>query len=397
MTIENVEQVEKTFMQDLEFLSEGSNLEYINNALISPIERYVANSRGFYTDKSKVIAMLKAATTALVGKTSNSEIAKSMVKRYCASPFGIFDLVIQLKASDIFIVSDRISMTQSNADRATEIVVPERLLPVYREMVKAFITLTMYASSLENTKFDKKNAILDYTTAGVRFNVAHPALNASRNRTSPIISLRKQTSASSTGKDITMDEKYTESLGVSEEQLKFIRHISVSGSGIVFGETGSGKTTLLKYMGNHRSIDKRNLISIEDTPELFLPVNIAYLTNDNFKIQDLFKVSLRENPSHIIVGETRGGEIVDILEAGLVFCVLTSLHANSIEKLIMRIVFMVKASKADYSTEDINALITTTMDGFVYMKNRKVIGVWRRKPIEDCDLSNAIHNYVRVN
>ena len=58
---------------------------------------------------------------------------------------------------------------------------------------------------------------------------------------------------------------------------------------------------------------------------------------------------------------------------------------------------MVKASKADYSTEDINALITTTMDGFVYMKNRKVIGVWRRKPIEDCDLSNAIHNYVRVN
>ena len=150
-------------------------------------------------------------------------------------------------------------------------------------------------------------------------------------------------------------------------------------------------------MGGYRINEKRNLITIEDTPELFLPINIAYLTNDNFRIQDLFKITLRENPSHVIVGETRGEEIVDILESALVFRCGTSIHADSLSKAIMRIVFMVKGSDLNsYNTDDINSLITSTMDGFIYMKNRKVEGIWKRKDINDCDMNNALKNYEQV-
>jgi len=229
----------------------------------------------------------------------------------------------------------------------------------------------------------------------MRFNVAHNALNAQQNGR-PIISIRKQIIKSSSGIN-TDSDSYINSIGLSDNQKNFVNNISMNGSYCIFGETGSGKTTLLKYMGGYRINEKRNLITIEDTPELFLPINIAYLTNDNFRIQDLFKITLRENPSHVIVGETRGEEIVDILESALVFRCGTSIHADSLSKAIMRIVFMVKGSDLNsYNTDDINSLITSTMDGFIYMKNRKVEGIWKRKDINDCDMNNALKNYEQV-
>lgn len=391
----DIEDVKNNLLRELEFLNNPNNIKIMNDNLFTALERKVGNDRKeFYLTKDSVVKFYKEAIRSIQGKTSSDDIAINMVKRYANRPFGIFEGILNLKVSDIFIVSDRISMTKNNSDAATEIIIPDELIGIYSDMVDKFITLTVYASNLENTKFDRKNAILDYTSAGMRFNVAHTSLNASIER--PIISIRKQLVKSDN--TITLDDDYIKSIGLDGDRLEFVNSLATSGSYCVFGETGSGKTTLLKYMGAYKIEDKRNLITIEDTPELFLPVNISYLTNDNFKIQDLFKVSLRENPSHVIVGETRGAEIVDILESALVFCCGTSLHANSFQKLIMRIVYMVKSSKSEYNTDDINDLITATMDGFVYMKNRQAVEVWKRKSASECaeHVHNALMCYERV-
>lgn len=389
------ETAKANLLRNLEFLSDQKNLKIMNDSLFSNLERLVANDRKFYNKKTSIESTFINTLKGIVGKTSSDDIAKDIAQKHIGYPFGIFADILKLEVSDIFIVSDRVSMTKNNFDAATEIIIPDHLLETYSEMVDTFIFLTMYSSNLEKTKFDRRDAILDYTTAGMRFNVAHNALNAQQNGR-PIISIRKQIIKSSSGIN-TDSDSYINSIGLSDNQKNFVNNISMNGSYCIFGETGSGKTTLLKYMGGYKINEKRNLITIEDTPELFLPINIAYLTNDNFRIQDLFKITLRENPSHVIVGETRGEEIVDILESALVFRCGTSIHADSLSKAIMRIVFMVKGSDLNsYNTDDINSLITSTMDGFIYMKNRKVEGIWKRKDINDCDMNNALKNYEQV-
>lgn len=390
----NIDKVKENLLAELEFLSNNSNKKIMNDCLFSEIERTVANDKAFYRKKANISSTFVKIIKATVGKTTDSEISKKIVKEHVGSPFGLFEDILKLDMSDIFIVSDRISMSHNNFDKANEIIIPSHLLKAYHDAVDTFIILTMYCSTLDKTKFDRRDAILDYTTAGMRFNVVHSALNAQQNGR-PIISIRKQiikTESSS----ISMNDEYLYGIGLNNNQINYIKDMAMNKSYCIFGETGSGKTTLLKYMGGYRIEDKRNLITIEDTPELFLPINIAYLTSDNFKIQDLFKITLRENPSHVIVGETRGAEIVDILESALVFKCGTSIHADSLSKAIMRIVFMVKGSGANYNSDDINSLISSTMDGFIYMKDRKVAGIWERKKIEDCDMKDAMKNYYPI-
>ena len=97
----------------------------------------------------------------------------------------------------------------------------------------------------------------------------------------------------------------------------------------------------------------------------------------------------------MLIGETRSAEIVNILESGLVFNCGTTLHANSFEKVIMRIVFLAKNTDTNYSTDDILKLILAVMGGFIWMKERKIVGIWKRKDkIENVDV--VYQNYEKV-
>ena len=112
----------------------------------------------------------------------------------------------------------------------------------------------------------------------------------------------------------------------------------------------------------------------------------------------MFKVALRQNPSSIIIGESRTAEVSDIMEAALVFQTATTFHSDSLSKLFARLTFVIKAAKNDFTSDDIGTLITTSMDGFIYMKARKVIEVWKRKPLEEISkhLNQPLLNYEKV-
>lgn len=390
-----VDMVEQELIARLRFLSNGGNMRALREGLINKITTRLSSFRDLYSPKGEYdrTEILKEAMVHY--PSEGRETLVKISKDIAESPFGIFRGVLALPISDIFIVEDRISFSSGNSEAAREILIPADCRLAYRRMVGDFILITEYASKLSTTKFDPANAILDYTTNEIRFNVVHEALSASLSP-APTISIRKQLVRSDKGNALADIDSYLASVGLAGGRLSFVNHLATSGSFCVFGETGSGKTTLLKYMGNYKIGEKRNLITIEDTPELFLDTNIHYLTNSSFSIHDLFKVSLRENPSHMIIGETRSEEIVDILESALVFRCGTSIHADSLEKAILRIIFMVKAARGSYSSDDINSLISSTIDGFIYMKDRRVVEVWRRKSSFRENMTDALANYELV-
>ncbi len=124
----------------------------------------------------------------------------------------------------------------------------------------------------------------------------------------------------------------------AERMLHTRRNILVSGG------TGSGKTTLLNALIELLPADER-IVAIEDTLELRIEHSNCVrfeargLATGAVTIRDLVRHALRHRPDHIVVGEVRGGEAADLLQAlntghgGS----LTTVHANNAESALSRL------------------------------------------------------------
>lgn len=143
---------------------------------------------------------------------------------------------------------------------------------------------------------------------------------------------------------------------------------------IVSGGTGSGKTTLLNSVSFAIPDDER-ILTIEDTPELKLqqPNLERYQTveaNQEGKggvtIQEVMVDTLRKRPDRIIVGECRGGEIVEMINAmntgheGS----MSTVHANTPEDMIQRCVTMVRSNPASSTLDErtIHEMLNSALD-----------------------------------
>jgi pilus assembly protein CpaF len=145
---------------------------------------------------------------------------------------------------------------------------------------------------------------------------------------------------------------------------------------IVSGGTGSGKTTTLNIVSNYIPTSER-IITIEDAAELQLkhdhwiqlesrPANIE--GKGQVRIRDLVRNALRMRPDRIIVGECRGGEALDMLQAmntghdGS----LTTAHANSPRDALSRLETMVLMSGMDLPIRAIREQIASALDIVVH-------------------------------
>ncbi|MDR0675971.1 MAG: Flp pilus assembly complex ATPase component TadA, partial [Elusimicrobiota bacterium] len=148
---------------------------------------------------------------------------------------------------------------------------------------------------------------------------------------------------------------------------------------IVSGGTGSGKTTLLNMLSSFIPNDER-ILTVEDVAELRLqqehvgrlesrPPNIE--GKGEITIRELVKNTLRMRPDRIVVGECRGGEALDMLQAmntghdGS----LTTIHANSPFDMIGRLEAMVLMSGAELPIKVIRGYIASAVN-FVIQINR---------------------------
>lgn len=144
---------------------------------------------------------------------------------------------------------------------------------------------------------------------------------------------------------------------------------------IVSGGTGSGKTTLLNILSNFIPFHER-IITVEDAAELKLhhdhlislearPSNVE--GKGAVQIRDLVKNTLRMRPDRIVVGECRGAEALDMLQAmntgheGS----LTTLHANSPRDALARLETMVLMAGMDLPLQAIREQVSSAVDVIV--------------------------------
>lgn len=178
---------------------------------------------------------------------------------------------------------------------------------------------------------------------------------------------------------------------LSDEAALALKRYVESGYNIfVSGGTGSGKTTFLNAMSQYIPEEER-IITIEDSAELQLQdkPNLIRLETRNantegvvpITIRDLIRTALRMRPERIIVGECRGAEALDMLQAmntghdGS----LSTGHANSCQDMLSRLETMVLMGM-DLPLQAIRSQIASGIDLFVHLgrlrdKSRKVLAI----------------------
>lgn len=162
---------------------------------------------------------------------------------------------------------------------------------------------------------------------------------------------------------------------------------------LICGGTGSGKTTVLNILSSFIGSDER-VITIEDAAELSLKQKhvisletrkMNYESEGEVTIRDLVINSLRMRPDRIIVGETRGAEAFDMLQAmntgheGS----LTTLHANSPLDALNRLETMVLMGGVDIPIQAIREYIENAIDIIVHTER---LSDGRRKVTSICEV-----------
>ena len=216
---------------------------------------------------------------------------------------------------------------------------------------------------------------------GSRFNAIIPPLSL----TGPVITIRKF------GRERpTIDDLLSKYNSLNVDMSNFLEAcVTARKNIIVSGGTGSGKTTLLNIVSAFIP-DKERIITIEDAAELRInqrhwlrlesrPANVE--GKGRIPIRTLFINSLHMRPDRIIVGECRGPEVLDMLQAmntghdGS----MTTLHANSTKDVLVRMGSMILLAGVDLPVRAINEMISTALDVIVHV-NRFADGT--RKIVE---------------
>lgn len=178
---------------------------------------------------------------------------------------------------------------------------------------------------------------------------------------------------------------------ITEEAAEFLRILVLSGYNIfISGGTGSGKTTFLNALSQYIPREER-IITIEDSAELQLldKPNLVRLETRNantegvvpITIRDLIRTALRMRPERIVVGECRGAEALDMLQAmntghdGS----LSTGHANSCRDMISRLETMVLMGM-DLPLPAIRSQIASGIDILVHLgrlrdKSRRILNI----------------------
>ena len=159
---------------------------------------------------------------------------------------------------------------------------------------------------------------------------------------------------------------------------------------LVSGGTGSGKTTLLNVLSSFIPEEER-IVTIEDAAELRLQqdhvvrleTKVANVENrGTVSVRDLVRNSLRMRPDRIVVGEVRGGEALDMLQAmntghdGS----LTTIHANSPRDAISRLETLVLMAGMDLPLKIVRQQVSSAIDVIIQQSRlrdgtRKVVAI----------------------
>ena len=259
---------------------------------------------------------------------------------------------------------------------------PSRLNDVIQQIVGKTNKRVNQANPIVDTRLDD----------GSRVNVVLPPVSLS----GAVVTIRKFPAE-------TIDmETLIRWKSITREAADFLKILVRAGYNIfVSGGTGSGKTTFLNALSNYIESDER-VITIEDSAELQLKKinNLISLETrsstdegtSEISIRDLIKTSLRMRPDRIIVGEVRGPEALDMLQAmntGHDGSMSTG-HANSPKDMLARLETMVLMG-IEMPLLAIRSQISSGIDILIHLgrmkdKSRKVLEIDEVVGIEDGEI-----------
>ncbi len=336
-----------------------------NEADLQELQRVLRARLGITGERAKMFAELE-----LVDKNFSEEftferykltrsmgdylIAKTLMRDTADLVFGLGplqDLIDMANISEIMVVSK-------------DLIYVERA-GVLEKVDKSFISDNVVLSIIERIvtplgrRIDKSTPLVDARLKdGSRVNAIIPPLALK----GPAITIRKFSRT-----PLTIDD-LVEHGSISSRAARFLRATVVGAKNVVIsGGTGSGKTTLLNVLSSFIP-HKCRIVTIEDSAELQLnqehvvslesrPPNIE--GKGAYSIRDLVKNALRMRPDRIVVGECRGGETLDMLQAmntghnGS----MTTGHANSPREMISRLETMTMMAGMDLPSRAIREQI----------------------------------------
>lgn len=316
---------------------------------------------------------LRAKTAALIADILEREFAdlpKNVDPRRLAKE--VLDEAIGLGPLEDLLADDRV--TEVMVNRADQIFVERagriEASPVVFSSDHAVMAVIERIVAPLGRRIDESSPMVDARLKdGSRVNAVIPPV-ALRG---PSLSIRKFAKRKLVGQDLmsfgSMNQVMLEFLEVAVRERRNI---------VVTGGTGSGKTTLLNVLSNFIP-DHERIVTIEDAAELKLnqpnlvgmesrPPNLE--GRGMITIRDLVRNALRMRPDRIVVGECRGGEALDMLQAmntgheGS----MTTAHANSPRDALSRIEVMVLMSSVDLPMVVVREQISSALDLIIHQR-----------------------------
>ncbi|MFP4599258.1 MAG: ATPase, T2SS/T4P/T4SS family [Persicimonas sp.] len=286
---------------------------------------------------------------------TRDDVFKEMMDEVCGLG-PIEDLIKHRKVSEIMVV-DR---DHIYAELDGEIILSDRFFNDEKSMMTVIERIVIP----RGRRIDESTPLVDTRLAdGSRVNAVIPPLALK----DPCLTIRKFPDDRLTVGDLVGFESLT------PEMAKFLgRSVRARKNIIISGGTGSGKTTLLNVLSSFIGPTER-VVTIEDAAELQMhqdhvvsletkPANLE--GKGAVEIRDLVKNALRMRPDRIVVGECRGGEALDMLQAmntgheGS----MTTVHSNSPREAIARLETLVLMSGMELPTRAIRQQIANSID-----------------------------------
>jgi len=315
-------------------------------------EKMVCSKAGHSGKKAELTSLNFREKKLITGAVFEAIRGLGVLGRIIADP-GITEVMIN-GYKDIFIEKDgRLSRCDSQFESRRELE----------------IIITKFVSKAGRV-VNESEPIVDFQLEdGSRVNVVMPpvALNG------PIVTIRRFPAEVMTVERLIAFESITEEVAETLKLLVASKH-----NILVSGGTGSGKTTFLNALSNFIPKDER-IITIEDSAELQIKNidNLVRLETRNagsdgncaVTIHDLIKSALRMRPERIVVGEVRGAEALDMLQAmntghdGS----LSTGHANSTFDILSRLETMVLQGGDGLPLEAIRQQIASAVDIIIHL------------------------------
>ena len=226
-------------------------------------------------------------------------------------------------------------------------------------------------ANITEKQFSYQSPIVDVTAGKYRLNAVHNSLGRYKEEQTITFSIR----IASTTPRITDRSGF-----LTKELISLLKAIINSKIPIVIGGiTGSGKTEFQKYLFTKMEPATR-LVVIDNVLELSqseltedLDMNIWQADDKNISlsIQMLVKNALRSNPDWLIIAESRGGEMLEILNSTMTgHPVITTIHAQSVETMPNRIARMVMMNDKRSDYQEVLQDVYNNFPIHIYLKRK---------------------------